>query len=68
MKMKEICVIPKMPTHLFGPKSDSAPPEAIERSLIQNSPFEPLVPNQLCVIGLYWPWFKGAKRASQIGL
>ena len=55
MKMKEICVIPKMPTHLFGPKSDSAPPEAIERSLIQNSPFEPLVPNQPWVIGMYWP-------------
>ena len=37
MKMKEICVIPKMPIHLFRPKSDSACPGAIEHNLSQKS-------------------------------
>ena len=74
-----ICFSPKAPIQLVRPKSYLAPPGAFEHNLCQNMPikrlfqpklglFQPLGPNQPWVIGLHWPWFKGAKWESKIEL
>ena len=69
------------PTYQFNPAGLSLIQpllEPYEHKVSQNSsikgyssprwgPFQPLGPNQPQVIGLYWPWFKGAKLHSKIG-
>ena len=78
-EIEKICFSPKVSIQPCWQKSDSALPGAIwaqsgPKKLHQRL-FQPPVgpisaqgPNRPPLIGLYWPWFKGAKLDSKIGL
>ena len=72
LKIKKICFSPKVPIQPCGLKSDSAPPGAIWAQFRLKQLNEKAIPahggpTSARVIGLYWPWFKGAKLDSKIG-
>ena len=83
LKIKKICLSPKLLIPPCRPYSDSAPfgaiwsqfmPKQLNQEAIPShtgahfSLWVQINPRQLDCIGVYWPWFKGAKLDSKIGL
>ena len=79
LKIKKICISFKVSIQPCRPKSDSALPGAIWAQFRPEKLNQKAIPahgrayfspgiKSAQLIGLYWPWFKGVKLDSKIGL